>query len=943
METMDKQQISNLSHIHQAYRDNRLVIFVGAGVSRNSGVPTWDELIAAMKSELPADLSNENDALKIAQLYKDARGYKEYMDKVKDILLFNKATPNPLHKRILSLNPCHIITTNYDDLIEQEIQNEYTQYTIIREDKDIPQMAYPNSLIKMHGDYLTNNIVLTETDYYNYKNNFPLVRAFVQSLFASKLVLFIGFSFADLNLKIILEELKGILSDNMQRAYMLSCDEPNYVVRNYFENKGVNVVYFGENEIDSINGSEYSKVALNGKGLLMDKILFAIKNYNIISKNDIASYVYNRIKPYYKEMRSLGDGLRYFFPNYSSMTWHTHSSGVQTFLPYFKELEKSTKDNQGKREFLHKHPNIDLSMLLKLAYYNHVNEIDGIKILDDRFKNNIDKYIPKTTIDYLRQFDFSAMEKRILQLRSTALQYSIDDLEYPFTLYLLGDYAGALRHYAKLLPMYWNRQKYILYFICRYNMWSIRYNAKWQKDWDKITDVERELQLALDTDLEEILNKLPLDWEIKKIFQDLISYRSIGSHLVKTEELREEIFKQRKLTEKGGCSVNSNILLLLSTYQREHLFCASNFIICNNSSYYKSLCYNAASGILNSFSTPASSMFGGLLVSTRVESLDKFMLEILVFDMSNKKLDSALKGYDIETLIFDDSGVDYINSCLHGLNESKQSLYKSNEMFYPPLCNLLLLISKSQTEKIDKDLLYRILLKYWIFEFHIGYRVIDNLIIRYKPSKEDANELISKMLYETHSTLNYTRSIGRLVSYISDYNAEFTDIRMDFFKMHKAIMNLIVIYRVSPDVKKPMLQTFCLDNIEDFGHYIRFVFLNHIVPSSDDKIREFYNKYKNGINKDDSYILAQIRKDASFTSLHSFIDEIAISNECLKFFLSPEEYKDFDNVSIDWLFKLDKKGKEEIFKNEIYKTKLKDYINTHWLSKSDMEYLISLL
>ena len=474
-------------------------------------------------------------------------------------------------------------------------------------------------------------------------------------------------------------------------------------------------------------------------------------------------------------------------------------------------------------------------------------------------------------------------------------------------------------------------------------MWSIRFNAQWQKDWEIITDVERELQLALDTDLDEILNKLPLDWEIKKIFQDLISYRSIGSHLVKTEELREKIFEQRKLTEKGGCSVNSNILLLLSTYQREHLFCASNFIICNNSSYYKSLCYNAASGILNSFSTPASSIFGGLLVSTRVESLDKFMLEILIFDISNEKLNSALKGYDIETLIFDDSGVDYINSCLHGLNESKQSLYKSNEMFYPPLCNLLLLISKSQTEKIDKDLLYRILLKYWIFEFHIGYRVIDNLIIRYKPSKEDTNELISKMLYETHSTLNYTRSIGRLVSYISDYNAEFTDIRMDFFKMHKAIMNLIVIYRVSPDVKKPMLQTFCLDNIEDFGHYIRFVFLNHIVPSSDDKIREFYNKYKNGINKDDSYILAQIRKDASFTSLHSFIDEIAISNECLKFFLSPEEYKDFDNVSIDWLFKLDKKGKEEIFKNEIYKTKLKDYINTHWLSKSDMEYLISLL
>lgn len=319
------------------------------------------------------------------------------------------------------------------------------------------------------------------------------------------------------------------------------------------------------------------------------------------------------------------------------------------------------------------------------------------------------------------------------------------------------------------------------------------------------------------------------------------------------------------------------------------------------------------------------------------------MLEILVFDMSNKKLDSALKGYDIETLVFDDSGVDYINSCLRGLFDSNQSLYKNNEAFYPSLCNMLLLISKSQTDKIDQDLLYNVLLKYWNFEFFIGHRVIENLIIRYKPSKEKANELISKMLYETHSALDYTSCIEKLVSYISDYNSEFTDIRMDFFKKQKAIINLFVLYLVCPDVQKPMLQTFCLDNIEDFWHYIRFVFLNHIVPSSDDKIREFYNKYKKEINTDDSYILAQIRKDASFTSLHRFIDEIAISNECLKFFLSPERYENFNNVSIDWLFKFGKEKREEFFKNEVYKSKLKDYIKTRWLSKSDMEYLISLL
>lgn len=84
---MDNQQIANLLNIQRASRENRLVIFVGAGVSMNSSVPSWNQLINRMKAELPNEFSEETDALKIAQIYKDSRGHKEYMDKVKDILL----------------------------------------------------------------------------------------------------------------------------------------------------------------------------------------------------------------------------------------------------------------------------------------------------------------------------------------------------------------------------------------------------------------------------------------------------------------------------------------------------------------------------------------------------------------------------------------------------------------------------------------------------------------------------------------------------------------------------------------------------------------------------------------------------------------------------------------------------------------------------------------
>ena len=69
---MDKQQIANLLRIQHASRTDKLVVFIGAGVSQNSGIPTWNNLICSMMEELPSELSKENDVLKLAQMYKDS-------------------------------------------------------------------------------------------------------------------------------------------------------------------------------------------------------------------------------------------------------------------------------------------------------------------------------------------------------------------------------------------------------------------------------------------------------------------------------------------------------------------------------------------------------------------------------------------------------------------------------------------------------------------------------------------------------------------------------------------------------------------------------------------------------------------------------------------------------------------------------------------------------
>lgn len=927
---MDNQQIANLLNIQRASRENRLVIFVGAGVSMNSSVPSWNQLTNRMKAELPNEFSEETDALKIAQIYKDSRGHKEYMDKVKDILLYNKAVPNPLHKSILALNPCHIITTNYDDLIEQELSKDFLQYHIIREDKDIPQMTYPNTLVKMHGDYVTDNIVLTEDDYYNYKENFPLTRAFVQSLFASKLILFVGFSFADLNLKFILNELKNILSDKMQRPYLLSCDEPSYATKLYFVKKGVNIVYISEADVDLLNDGKYQSKDLSGIGLHTDKLLYAIKNYSAIPQDNLALYLYNRIVPYMSEMRSFGDGLQYFFPK---MKLHrkAHSSGLRTFTEYFKQLAKDLATNEAKRKFLRENPAINLRTLMKLAYYNYLFEIDGLTILDAKLIENI-KEFKASTLDYIHQFDSAKVNQIVKKLRVRRLTYTIEDLELPYILYTLGDAYSAYKFYGDLLTEYWNKKKYILYFICRHNMWAIRYcvcNQLWHND---KYDEGKEIELASSTNLDTILAKLPIESEVKMILQDMISYRSIGDRTLHTVHLKEEIYQQRKNAENGGGSINSFIPNLMSQFYRESLFSWANFIIWDNNAYFKQLSENNALGILNSFATPSSSMFGGYGQNTRICALDAFMLESLIFSIDHKRLREIIKGYDIKTLSFSQKGVNYITSCLDGLLEKTENMFVDEKLFFAPLNNLLLIISKAKDERIDSVKIYDIVVKYLNNQYYnrqFESDILMQIICNYAPNVHRKKELIIKLLDFTDSYQQYLNCIIFLSKELYDEHQIIDSFSSNHFANKENIgTEMSYLYPILQGEIQEKVLNFSLEKINNLYDYIYFINKNNIKTYSVGKFRELLELMKfSAITYSTYYILAELRKKDIFQELHQYIDESTLlDKECIRFFLAPFEYDNEKNVEVPWILSFDEDNRQMLFKKEVYKNKLKQYI-----------------
>lgn len=198
-----------LKRLTKALDESRLVIFVGAGISKNSNLPSWNDLIKPMAEKLGINSNSKldnMDFLKIPEIlyHQDKESYQNILKNS----LPTEAKSNELDELIIKLSPHHIVTTNYDHLLENvsESSNEVQQYTVIYDDDTFSKRSSESSqyLIKMHGDLSNyNSIVLKDSDYLDYSNTHILISNFIKSLLSTHIFLFVGYSLGDNNLKLI--------------------------------------------------------------------------------------------------------------------------------------------------------------------------------------------------------------------------------------------------------------------------------------------------------------------------------------------------------------------------------------------------------------------------------------------------------------------------------------------------------------------------------------------------------------------------------------------------------------------------------------------------------------------------------------------------------------------------------------------------------------------
>lgn len=229
----------------------KLVIFVGAGVSKNSGLPTWGQIVQVFAREIQyptrGRLATE-EYIRIPQYYyclDESENHADYYSLIRSMIP-EDIRPNLLDKLIVSLHPKHIVTTSFDTLLDQVARG----YEIIREDRDLLTGLSPHYLLKLHWDICQpEKMVFKEDDYLHYSQTHRLMETFLKSLLIDHVFLFVGYSLNDYNLKTFVSWIDYIAEEmrvkrEMHRNYFLSSSHhagKDYL-RKYYEGKGLEVI-----------------------------------------------------------------------------------------------------------------------------------------------------------------------------------------------------------------------------------------------------------------------------------------------------------------------------------------------------------------------------------------------------------------------------------------------------------------------------------------------------------------------------------------------------------------------------------------------------------------------------------------------------------------------------------------------------------------------------
>lgn len=243
-------------------RERRVIPFIGAGFSAALGMPDWDNLLRIITDEVQGAPPYEEikkccqgDNLQIAEyLYLK---YDKSIGPIRHRLasLLQPTVPllsSSAHIELVNLNAPQIYTTNYDEAIEQTFHKLHHDFAFVALPKHIAQTDRSrNQVVKYHGDLRYDpTLVLTESSYYSrLEFESPMDLKFRSDLLGRS-VLFIGYSFRDINIRIIwfklMEMMRDVPEADRPSSFVVRM-EKNEVLEELYNAVGIRTIYLDPN------------------------------------------------------------------------------------------------------------------------------------------------------------------------------------------------------------------------------------------------------------------------------------------------------------------------------------------------------------------------------------------------------------------------------------------------------------------------------------------------------------------------------------------------------------------------------------------------------------------------------------------------------------------------------------------------------------------------
>ena len=254
---------SDLEALADLISQKKVMLFIGAGISRSLQMPLWSELLKSLVAdEFDGDLfETYGDNMVLAEYIRKQYGNEAVYQKMRNLFTIHEDTQRELenskiYQAILELGCPVIYTTNYDHLLESyyKMKRGEESYDRVVTIEDMGKVrAGATRIMKFHGDISDrDSIVLAESEYFGRMDFQNFMDVQLQADMLRYHVLFLGYSLSDINVKMLLylagkrRKGQGKCSKTSDMKNYIFTATPNQVQKAVFEDNQI-ITLWGEN------------------------------------------------------------------------------------------------------------------------------------------------------------------------------------------------------------------------------------------------------------------------------------------------------------------------------------------------------------------------------------------------------------------------------------------------------------------------------------------------------------------------------------------------------------------------------------------------------------------------------------------------------------------------------------------------------------------------